>query len=49
MGTQIYMMMTNSAASEQKMVSGILTLLSSMSILAREALPVRVAAVFASR
>ena len=45
----MYIMITKIAASEQKMVSGILTLLSSMSILARDALPVRVAAVFASR
>ena len=49
MGTQMYMRMTNAAARLQKMVSGTLTLLSSMSMRPREALPVRVAAVLASR
>ena len=49
MGTQRYIIITKQAAREQRMVRGIFTLLSSMSILPREALPVRVAAVFASR
>ena len=49
MGTQMYMRMTNIAASEHSTVSGARTLLSSMSILPRDALPVRVAAVLASR
>ncbi len=49
MGTQIYIKITKKAARDQRMVSGIVTLLSSMSILARDALPVRVAAVLASR
>ena len=47
-GTQRYMRMTKMATAEQNTVSGILTLLSSMSILPLEALPVRVAAVFFS-
>ena len=48
-GTQIYIMMTNAAPTAQKIVSGIFTLLSSISIRARLALPVSVAAVFLSR
>ena len=44
----MYMRMTNRAMAEQAMVSGVVTERSSMSILAREALPVRVAAVFFS-
>ena len=49
MGTQTYMPMTKMAASVHRMVSGMETPLSSMSIRAREALPVSVAAVFDSR
>ena len=49
MGTQIYIRITKPAASAHRMVSGVLTLLSSMSIRARDALPVRVAAVLRSR
>ena len=49
MGTQMYIRITNSAPSEQRIVSGIFTLLSSISMRARLALPVRVAAVLASR
>ena len=49
MGTQTYIMMTKMAAREQSTVSGMVTDLSSMSILARLALPVRVAAVLRSR
>ena len=48
MGTQMYIMMTNRAPRLQIVVSGILTLLSSMSILALEAFPVRVAVDFFS-
>ena len=48
-GTQMYIMMTNSATREQNTVSGTVTDLSSISILARDALPVRVAAVLRSR
>ena len=48
-GTQIYIMITNTALRLQKIVSGIFTLLSSIIILARLALPVSVAAVFFSR
>ena len=44
----MYIIMTNSAVREHKMVRGRVTDRSSMSILAREALPVRVAAVFFS-
>ena len=47
-GTQIYIKMTKRAIAAQKTVRGILTLLSSMSILALDAFPVRVAAVFFS-
>ena len=49
MGTHRYMRMTKLAASAHSTVRGILTLLSSISIRARDALPVRVAAVLRSR
>ena len=49
MGTQMYIRMTKPAATAHSTVSGTLTLLSSMSILPREALPVSVAEVLASR
>ena len=49
MGTQMYIMMTKIATSAQKTVSGTFTLLSSISMRPRLALPVRVAAVLASR
>ena len=49
MGTHRYIMTTKIAAREQSTVSGTVTDLSEMSILARDALPVRVAAVLASR
>ena len=48
-GTHRYMRITKRAMREQRTVSGRVTDLSSMSILAREALPVRVAAVLLSR
>ena len=49
MGTHRYIMMTKMAISAQRIVSGMVTDLSSISILARLALPVRVAAVLRSR
>ena len=49
MGTQAYIIMTKMVAREHRRVSGMVTLLSSISIRPRLALPVRVAAVFASR
>ena len=45
----IYMTMTNTEIREQMVVRGMVTLLSVMGILARVALPVRVAAVLDSR
>ena len=48
-GTIMYISMTKTDTAPQKMVRGTVTLLSSMSILIREAFPVRVAAVFFSR
>ena len=49
MGTHRYITTTNRAARAHKMVSGTVTLRSEISIRPREALPVRVAAVLASR
>ena len=48
-GTHIYIKITKRAMVAQKSVRGIFTLLSSISILALEAFPVRVAAVFFSK
>ena len=45
----MYIRITNSAMPEQRMDNGTVTDRSSIGILAREALPVRVAAVFFSR
>ena len=48
-GMAMYIRMTNAESAEQIAVSGTRTLLSSISARARLALPVSVAAVFASR